>query len=376
MRTYSGKQINRAGELLAQENPLSNDPSGYEQAMEILSYWRSCHEGPLNQAVELLSASAQKFDHKAVVAKRLKRTPSIVGKLCRFSGMKLKNMQDIGGCRAILSNEKRVQKLVRELKQKMNFRIKDYISDPKSDGYRSIHLVGDFSNGHGSAMPIEIQVRTHAQHSWATAVEIIDLFTGQAIKANRGSGDWRNFFLSASDQLALIEDITLYNQISQSKLVEELLNRYEDRRDIMKHKAITSSAATLYRLGEKLGILDRFSAFAVSLKAVDDHLTSTSAGYALLEIDTIRNQISASTYENEQFHVAADAYLTAEKKAAISKGVVVALVSADAVGGIREAYPNYFADSSLFTRYISASIVGYRTYNPTAIGRLAKRVFG
>lgn len=122
MRTYSGKQINRAGEFLAQEDPLKRDPAGYEQAMEVLSYWRSCHDKPLNLAVDLLSIYAQKIDNKAVVAKRLKRTPSIVGKLCRFSGMKLKNMQDIGGCRAILSNEKRVRKLVRELKQRMNFR--------------------------------------------------------------------------------------------------------------------------------------------------------------------------------------------------------------------------------------------------------------
>lgn len=225
-------------------------------------------------------------------------------------------------------------------------------------------------------MPIEIQVRTHAQHAWATAVEIIDLFTGQAIKANLATGDWLDFFRSASEQLALIEDITLYNQISQSKLIEELLLRYEDRSDISKHKAITNSAAKLYRLGEKLGILDRFSAFAVTLKAVDDHLASTAAGYALLEIDTIRHQISALTFKNDEFSTAADAYLAAEKRAAISKVVVVALVSADAVGGIREAYPNYFADSSLFTRYISASISAYGIYNPTVIGRFMKRLFG
>lgn len=358
MRTYSGKQINRAGEFLTQESPFERDPSGYEEAMETHSYWRSCHENPLNQAVELLSSCAQKFDHKAVVAKRLKRTPSIVGKLCRFSGMKLKNMQDIGGCRAILSNEKRVRKLVRELKQRMNFRIKDYITEPKSDGYRSVHLVGDFSNGHGSVMPIEIQVRTHAQHSWATAVEIIDLFTGQAIKASQGSEDWRDFFRSASDQLALIEEIHLYNQISQRELIGNLLSRFENRIDPLKQRAITKSAATLHHLGEKLGIVDRFSAFAVSLKAVDDHLSGIpDAGYALLEIDTIQHQISASTFAKEKFADAAAAYLEAEKEAALKKGVVVALVSSDAVGGIREAYPNYFADSSLFSRYIAALIV-------------------
>lgn len=377
MRNYSGKQISRAGETLTQDDIVTTNRAAYDEAMEILSYWRTCHEEPLTRAVALLRVSAQKFDNKALVAKRLKRTPSIISKLQRFPGMKLRNMQDIGGCRAILSNEKRVRKLVRDLKNKMGFRIKDYISEPKEDGYRSVHLVGDFSNGAGGVMPIELQVRTSAQHAWATAVEIIDLFTGQAIKANKGTSEWRKFFKCAGDQLALIEDVHMYNQMPLKQLAREIYLRLENRTNTEKHRVIADNTASLYFLGEKLGILEQFNAYTVSLKAADDHLARVeAASYALLEINTVEHSVSSNIFTKDEFSRAAEAYLASEKQAAISKGIVVALVSADAIGGIKDAYPNYFADSSLFIQYLNASVEAYRHYNPTAVGRFVKRLFG
>jgi len=376
MAEFSGKQISRAGDVLIQENVAENDPHSFERAMEILSYWRARHEQPLTEAVKLLTESGQKVDPKAVIAKRLKRTASIVSKLRRFSGMKLRTMQDIGGCRAILANEKRVRKLVRELKRRKTFRVRDYISKPKEDGYRSIHLVSDFSTKRGNVMPIELQIRTAAQHSWATAVEIIDLFTGQAIKANRGSDEWRQFFRSASDQFALIEEIPLYNQIEQNVLAGKIFLRLRDEIDPTRRKIVADNAATLYTLNQKLAILNRFNAFAGSLKAADDHITKqVVCGYVLLEIDVPKSQLVVHAFKTQDFSTATSAYLEAEKRAAVSDGLVVALVSTDAVGGIKEAYPNYFADSTLFMRYISASVQAYQYYT-SSFSRSIKRIFG
>ncbi len=345
--------------------------------MNVLSFWRACHEEPLKRAFEFLSGSAQQFDKKAVIAKRLKRTPSIVNKLRRFDGMKLKNMQDIGGCRAIVSNEKRVRKLVRELRKRKLFKMKDYIKDPKESGYRSIHLVGNFANTKGEVRSIELQVRTAAQHAWATAVEIIDLFTGEAIKTNQGSEDWTNFFKSAGAQLSLIEDIPLYNSISQPRLVNEIYLRIQENINAAHHKVIARNSETLYVLSEKLDIIKRFNAFANSLKAADDHLTKVPMkGYILLEINVKESKVASHLFDEARFKEGADAYLEAEKRAAHEERTVVALVSTDAVGGIKEAYPNYFADSSIFTRYIAASTEAYKIFNPSGIARTLKKLFG
>jgi ppGpp synthetase/RelA/SpoT-type nucleotidyltranferase len=76
---------------------------------------------------------------------------------------------------------------------------KDYIKEPKPDGYRSYHLIcryqGIHQDGAYKGLRIEIQIRSAMQHAWATAVETIDAFTGQALKTNiSGDVTWKRFF--------------------------------------------------------------------------------------------------------------------------------------------------------------------------------------
>lgn len=377
MIKYSGKQIIKAGDTLATDNIAEENPQAFEAALEILSYWRTSHEYPLSEAVEILSKSAKKYDSNAVIAKRLKRAPSIINKLRRFKkeGMKLRTMQDIGGCRAILSNEKRVRKLVRDLKNKMNFKIKDYISKPKGDGYRSIHLVGEFPDEFTKTKSIEIQVRTDAQHSWATAVEIIDLFTGEAIKSNQGSEDWKRFFYSVGEQFALIEDIPVYNQIRPNILKAEILKRLKSEVNPIKSKRAVNNIETLYLLGEKLRVLSNFQGYANSLKVADEHVAKESmTGYILLKVDTLKCTIYSKIYDEKNFYNATNDYLNEEKNAALNKEIVIALVSTESLGGIKEAFPNYFADSDLFIKYVYASMEAYKAYNPSSISRVIKKL--
>ena len=102
--------------------------------MEILSYWRTSHASALEYAFDLLENITNKIDKYALLAKRLKRTPSIVNKLKRFNskGMQLSTMQDIGGCRIILSNLKNVDRLIKTLKKERLFELRnDYIRNPQ-----------------------------------------------------------------------------------------------------------------------------------------------------------------------------------------------------------------------------------------------------
>jgi len=368
--TFSGKAISRAGETLIEPGVAEKDAARFETAMAALSYWRSTHEKPLEQAYALLGRSALKIDPTVVLAKRLKRAPSIVAKLERFREMKLRNMQDIGGCRAILPTQKKVLKLVRELKLRKDFRVKQYIENPKEDGYRGIHLIGDFSAGVEGKRSIEIQLRTQIQHAWATAVEIIDLFTGQAIKSNRGQERWKDFFKSASVQFALIEQLGPSKMRNMNVMAEAILSKLEGRLS-PKNEEIQHSCEQVYRLSRKLNVLENFKAFASSLKITDDKLSvEPHDGYVLLTIDVKRKRLSMSVFDKADFDKAAAKYLEQEKQAGIGGQKVVVLVSTEAVGGIKAAYPNYFGDSSRFISLLSASIEAYRRFEPNTFWRL------
>jgi len=152
---------------------------------------------------------ARKIDPSAIVAQRLKRFSSIASKLVREPRMKLSQMQDIGGCRAIVSTVERAEDLVRAHKDKEAWdknpnrhelhRCKDYIAEPKPSGYRGVHLIYKFKtldpkHSVHNGQRIEIQIRSKIQHVWATAVEVVSAFTKESLKSSQGDEDWQKLF--------------------------------------------------------------------------------------------------------------------------------------------------------------------------------------
>jgi ppGpp synthetase/RelA/SpoT-type nucleotidyltranferase len=357
----SKTKINKAGDMLIRAETADQDHVAFEQAMSVLSFWRSVHETPLAKAVNFARARAQKVDSKTVLAKRLKRTHSIIRKLKNADGMQLSRMQDIGGCRVIVATSKKVRKVVRALKQDKAFKVVDYLENPKEDGYRSVHLIGKFPDENKQLRNIEIQVRSAAQHSWATSVEIIDLFTSQSLKTNSGKPEWRDFFILASKQIDVIESIPLYNQLSRGQLTHEIYRRIAHDRVEKARQEISENLNRLDTLERKMRILKTFEGFAFSLQAADEHMAKEqSAGYALLLIDIKERHVDLNVFSKDQFDVVSKAYLHAEMNTLEEPEKVVALVSSDAVGGIKEAYPNFFADSTYFVKYIGASVDAVR----------------
>ncbi|MDF0752719.1 RelA/SpoT domain-containing protein [Marinobacter sp. 71-i] len=349
---YSGKEVIKAGETFLYEGEVDSDE--LNRAMDILSYWRFEHEYPLENAFELLKEKSIKKDKGAIFAKRLKRYASIVSKLKRFRKMKLKNMQDIGGCRAIVSSEKKLYQIVRELRKKENFKngdgvvkYKDYIKNPKDDGYRGYHLIGIFKDKSGGKKSIELQVRTVIQHDWATALEIVDLFTGQALKSNQGEAEWKDFFKLVSDHFSLMEGIHLFTSKNDSEQFieyEKLINKNPD---------YLESGLKIQEYESRLKIVKSLQAYAHSLKVADDHISEHEVdGYVLLRVDTAKKQVESTIFSDSNNEDAERKYIEYEKESASKQNIVVALVSTTAVGGIKEAYPNYFADSTDFLKYL------------------------
>ena len=196
---YPRNQVDNAGFALIGRPSRGLSIDG---AYQIINNWRSAHSYPLNTFQMTLRTKCAKVETDYTVAQRIKRLSSIRSKLDRHDSMQLSQMQDIGGCRAILSSVSGVNDLV-GLYRKSHFNHtlhneKDYIAAPKADGYRGVHLIYEYEGTSRAArynkLRIEVQIRSRMQHAWATSVETVGLFTRQALKSNLGNPDWLRFF--------------------------------------------------------------------------------------------------------------------------------------------------------------------------------------
>jgi len=151
-----------------------------------------------------LAQRARKIEPNVIIAQRLKRFISVMNKLEREPTMKLSQMQDLGGCRAIFSSVDSVARVANLYRQSLSdtetgLKCYDYIKNPKPDGYRGIHIVGRYcarveKNEVWNGQRIEIQLRSQLQHAFATAVETATTFTRSKLKFGGGAVKWRRFF--------------------------------------------------------------------------------------------------------------------------------------------------------------------------------------
>lgn len=382
---FSGKEVIRAGERLV-DDKLFDNTDEFSRVMDVLSYWRFTHELPLEKALEMVQGFAKSHDKNSICAKRLKRHASITNKLRRFEDMKLKNMQDIGGCRAILSSVKKLRQVERELKKKPEFRIrngspkyKDYIAEPKDDGYRSLHLIGKFPDVYGTSKYVEVQLRTVTQHYWATALEIVDLFTKQSLKTNQGQEVWKNFFIDMGDIFEIIDGIHLFETLPPQEQFKKLYEAILNDKDPVNKRRILDCCQRIVKSCKNLGISNKLIAFTGSLKVIDERLDEEPVeGYVLLQVDMNKSMVSSTLFEDNDGENAAKEYIKSEKNAAMHEHLVVALVYSNAVGGVKAAYPNYFADSTVFVKYLAYIRKIYELSNDdTSVGTgLIRKLFG
>ncbi len=335
---FTRNDVDKAGALLISENL---DLGSFKWAFEVLSNWRACHGYPINTFQATLRQKIRSINIESIVAQRLKRAPSVVSKLRRFRTMRLSQMQDIGGLRAILPNFPSVRKLESDYRT-CNFKhelysSKNYINEPKSDGYRSVHLIYRYSNPKApiyDGLFIELQLRTRFQHAWATAVETMSTFLGQALKSGQGDTNWRKFFAVTSAALAHIEGTACvpgFQHFSQN--------------DVFNQVAIAE---------RNLHVLTSLKGFSI---AADKITAEKGAGkYHLVILDSISKAVKIRPFPESQLELANEEYARIEERTRQGEKIEAVLVSAGPIEELKKAYPNFFLDTRIFVKVIESVI--------------------
>jgi len=330
---YSKEKVKKAGKAII--NAKINT-SEFESAATIFFNWRSAHVFPMQIMLDLLRKNAIRIDKNTVVVQRLKRVPSILVKLDREQSMNLSRMEDIAGCRAVVNNTKSVYRVYKNLKNSRSknilFRERDYIAEPKESGYRGIHLIYKYNGSkkkfHG--LPVELQIRSKVQHSWATAVEVVGTFTKQALKASSGDFRWLEFFKYASVEFTKLEGIEYLEKNGSTDVFEKLDS-----------------------LVIELEVEKRLDAFNVAVKTLTDSEKNRSSYYFILLLDLKKRVISISKFNKSQLSEATDHYDSEEKKYKEDNTKDLVMVSAKSVKDLKKAYPNYFSDTVEFSKNLA-----------------------
>lgn len=344
--SYTKSSINNAGRAIRIENL---DLVKHENAIKIIDNWRAAHAYPMHVIYMHLRRMAEPNNY--IVAERLKRLDSIVAKLKRQPTMALWNMQDLGGCRFIVSNVKEVYKFSSEYKNSKKRHIyrdelcKDYIKYPKSDGYRGIHEVYEFYSDKNDKLNgkflIEIQFRTQLQHLWATAVETMGVFMNQAIKSGQGTTDIRRFFALVSSLFAIEEGCpTVPNTPSDlPSIIAELRKLNNDNNFLLMLRAIQAVASNVVRVNQG----------------------KNQRGYYLLLLNYEKRHLRIIYFQPSKIEEANKIYASIEKNKK-SMNLNAVLVNVSSFKTLRVAYPNYFIDIGQFVskvgQYLNDANIG------------------
>lgn len=329
---YSKRRVNRAGEALV-EASAHRLP---QEDLRVFANWRSSHAFPLNTFQVYLRQRARSVCPDPVVSQRLKRTQSAIEKLRRLPRMKLSQMQDIGGCRAVVDTVDQVR-LLREAYRNSQIRHcpvngKDYIESPKESGYRGVHLVYRYRSPRNetyNGLLIEIQLRTRLQHAWATAVETAGAFLGQALKSSEGEQDWLRFFALVSSAFALTEDCPPAPSTPSDS---------------------AELRAEIRELTDRLDLVNRFRDYRALIGRIPVVRSVERAHFFLLERRPDLKSLYVTTYGTAEHERILEDYFVAEQNVRGIDGAEVVLVSADSIQAVQRAYPNYQLDTGYFLR--------------------------
>ncbi len=181
MEPIYNERIKQQLEYAFSEDVLQWGKEYMQRFQTLMAYYR-CAMMEIETKLNVLNEEfSLRFDRNPInsIKTRLKSAPSMHNKLERL-GLPLsvsaieENLNDIAGVRVICAFPEDVYTIADALIMQDDITLvtrKDYIKDPKPNGYRSLHLIVTvpiFLAHEKRLMKVEIQLRTIAMDSWAS----------------------------------------------------------------------------------------------------------------------------------------------------------------------------------------------------------------
>lgn len=329
---FSKSKIKKAGDNIRKNIDIA-------ESIEIIQNYRAAHLYPLMIIKNHIFKHVKKITSTAVIARRLKRLPTIIDKLQRATldgetqnSIALTRMQDIGGCRVIFDNKEQLiavnasldsSRTVHETKKTL-----DYNNNPKLSGYRGIHRVYKCyekkDNHDWKGFSIEVQLRTKLQHLWATTVEVVDLCENQSLKTDPFNADknWIAFFKAMSDFISDEEGFISLSNLEKNKLKERLI-----------------SLNNVLNATKKLSSVNRIFSDESLLEK------NKKKRYAVIAMKHNDPVVYYLFFSKEQERTAIETYSSLEGNDNYSNALFVEM---DDIRQLKVAYPNYLIDTRQF----------------------------
>jgi len=332
---YSMREVRRAGEALAGDLIWTEaSADGIREIFRIANNWRDSHAYPMRRLRYELIGQVRRQKVTGQTAARLKRMPSIRRKLRKISAT-LNQIQDLAGCRAILPTIKEANAVINGLRGGSVHDLHneaDYINKPKADGYRSYHMVFKFKGNGEEAVfngrRVEIQIRSHLQHSWATAVEAVGMFRREDLKGGQGDADWLRLFQLISAEIALAEECPgAAGPESRQDRVREIID-----------------------LEKKLRAVGTLEDTSQAVRYIDEYVADANykPEYFLIKYDRSNGTVRVEPYSEPISGVKSLDTVEVANSEKGERNINAVLVEADSIENLKAAYPNYFGDVQIF----------------------------
>ncbi|MEI9402337.1 RelA/SpoT domain-containing protein [Mesorhizobium argentiipisi] len=319
-----------AQDIVFNQDMTSTDFASVIETFAVANSFRDSHVMPMRSVFYSVRHKLRQYGIRGDMAARPKRMPSIRRKLSS-STIKFDQMNDLGGCRAIMHDIRGVRTLIAAIEDSFPHPIRQrypYIERPKADGYRSHHIVFNFNPSGAEQVAfagrrIELQIRTRLQHSWATAVEAASLYRGEDYKHGQGDQDWLRLFELAGAEFSHVEECPIVEGMpNHDERVKELkdLNRKLRATSVLENiKNATHFAETNRHDAGKYFLIRYRKDHTVAVEGYDSIIVATQ------ELGDAEFRIASGQDDDR-----------------------VVLVEVGKISKLVQMYPNYFGDVSLF----------------------------